>query len=126
MRVTGDFATAEALVQDAVHAALKHWPMEGIPDRPDAWLFTVARRRAVDGPRRADNYRGELALLQWPVQPAGDERLRLIFTCCHPALPGQSRSRGSAASSLAVTAPSFTIYLVDLTRSRCYRTLYDY
>ena len=86
MRVTGDFATAEDLVQDAVLAALQHWPAEGIPDRPDAWLFTVARRRALDGFRRADNYRAKLALLQWPLQPAEDERLRLIFTCCHPAL----------------------------------------
>jgi RNA polymerase sigma factor (sigma-70 family) len=86
MRVTGDFATAEDLVQDAVLAALRHWPTEGIPDRPDAWLFTVARRRALDGFRRADNYRAKLAQLQWPVQPAEDERLRLIFTCCHPAL----------------------------------------
>jgi RNA polymerase sigma factor (sigma-70 family) len=87
MRVTGDFATAEDLVQDAVLAALQHWPAEGIPERPDAWLFTVARRRALDGFRRADNYRAKLAQLQWPVQPAEDDRLRLIFTCCHPALP---------------------------------------
>jgi RNA polymerase sigma factor (sigma-70 family) len=87
MRVTGDFATAEDLVQDAVLAALQHWPAEGIPERPDAWLFTVARRRALDGFRRADNYRAKLAQLQWPVQSAVDERLRLVFTCCHPALP---------------------------------------
>jgi RNA polymerase sigma factor (sigma-70 family) len=87
MRVTGDFATAEDLVQDAVLAALQHWPAEGIPDRPDAWLFTVARRRALDGFRRADNYRSKLAQLSWPVQAAEDERLQLIFTCCHPALP---------------------------------------
>ena len=86
MRVTGDFDTAEDLVQDAVLAALQHWPVDGIPDRPDAWLFTVARRRALDGFRRAGNYRAKLAQLQWPVQPAEDERLRLIFTCCHPAL----------------------------------------
>lgn len=92
MRVTGDFATAEDLVQDAVLAALQHWPAEGIPDRPDAWLFTVARRRALDGFRRADNYRAKLAQLQWPVQqPAEDGRLRLIFTCCHPALPRQAQ-----------------------------------
>jgi RNA polymerase sigma-70 factor (ECF subfamily) len=91
MRVTGDFATAEDLVQDAVLAALRHWPTEGIPDRPDAWLFTVARRRALDGFRRADNYRAKLAQLQWPVQPAEDERLRLIFTCCHPALSRQAQ-----------------------------------
>jgi RNA polymerase sigma-70 factor (ECF subfamily) len=87
MHVTGDFAAAEDLVQDAVLAALQHWPAEGIPERPDAWLFTVARRRALDGFRRAGNYRTKLAQLQWPVQPAEDERLRLIFTCCHPALP---------------------------------------
>jgi RNA polymerase sigma factor (sigma-70 family) len=91
MRVTGDFATAEDLVQDAVLAALQHWPDEGIPERPDAWLFTVARRRALDGFRRADNYRAKLAQLQWPVQPAEDERLQLIFTCCHPALPRQAQ-----------------------------------
>jgi RNA polymerase sigma factor (sigma-70 family) len=91
MRVTGDFATAEDLVQDAVLAALRHWPAEGIPDRPDAWLFTVARRRALDRFRRADNYRTKLAQLQWPVQPAEDERLRLIFTCCHPALSRQAQ-----------------------------------
>ena len=46
VRVTGDFATAEDLVQDAVLAALRHWPVEGIPERPDAWLFTVARAAA--------------------------------------------------------------------------------
>jgi RNA polymerase sigma factor (sigma-70 family) len=91
MRVTGDFATAEDLVQDAVLAALQHWPSEGIPDRPDAWLFTVARRRALDGFRRADNYRAKLAQLQWPAQPAENDRLRLIFTCCHPALPQEAQ-----------------------------------
>src|SRR5262249_52712050 len=87
MHVTGDFATAEDLVQDAVLAALQHWPAEGVPERPDAWLFTVARRRGLDVLRREANYRAKLARLQWPVQPAEDERLRLIFTCCHPALP---------------------------------------
>jgi RNA polymerase sigma factor (sigma-70 family) len=91
MRVTGDFATAEDLVQDAVVAALQHWPIEGIPERPDAWLFTVARRRGLDALRREGNYRAKLAQLQWPVQPDPDERLRLIFTCCHPALPRQAQ-----------------------------------
>jgi RNA polymerase sigma factor (sigma-70 family) len=86
MHVTGDFATAEDLVQDAVLAALRHWPSEGIPQRPDAWLFTVARRRGLEAQRREDNYRTKLAQLQWPVQPEPDDRLRLIFTCCHPAL----------------------------------------
>ncbi|GLI02724.1 RNA polymerase sigma factor [Phytohabitans aurantiacus] len=87
MHLTGDFAAAEDLVQDAVLAALRHWPTEGIPDRPDAWLFTVARRRGLDLLRRQDTYRDKLARLQWPVQPDPDEQLRLIFTCCHPALP---------------------------------------
>jgi RNA polymerase sigma factor (sigma-70 family) len=94
MRVTGDFATAEDLVQDAVLAALQHWPDDGIPEHPDAWLFTVARRRALDGFRRADNYRAKLAQLRQlnePGQPAEDERLRLIFTCCHPALPREAQ-----------------------------------
>jgi RNA polymerase sigma factor (sigma-70 family) len=87
MRVTGDFATAEDLVQDAVVTALQRWPAEGIPARPDAWLFSVARNRGRDVLRRDENYRTKLAKLQWPVQPEPDERLRLIFTCCHPALP---------------------------------------
>lgn len=91
MHVTGDFATAEDLVQDAVLAALEHWPVEGIPERPDGWLFTVARRRGLDRLRREDNYRAKLAQLQWPVQPDPDERLRLIFTCCHPALPRRAQ-----------------------------------
>lgn len=87
IHLTGDFATAEDLVQDAVLAALRHWPAGGIPERPDAWLFTVARRRGLDVLRRDHNYATKLAQLQWPVQQEPDERLRLIFTCCHPALP---------------------------------------
>jgi RNA polymerase sigma factor (sigma-70 family) len=87
VRLTGDFATAEDLVQDAVLAALQRWPADGIPDRPDAWLFTVARRRGLDVLRREGTYRRKLAELQWPVQQEPDDRLRLVFTCCHPALP---------------------------------------
>lgn len=83
----GDFSTAEDLVQDAVVAALRRWPDDGIPDRPDAWLFTVARRRGLDVLRREGNYRRKLAQLQWPFEQAADDRLRLVFTCCHPALP---------------------------------------
>jgi RNA polymerase sigma-70 factor (ECF subfamily) len=95
MAVTGDFSTAEDLVQDAVVTALRRWPTEGIPDRPDAWLFTVARNRGLDVFRREANYRTKLAQMQWPVQPDPDERLRLIFTCCHPAL--------SRAAQIALT-----------------------
>jgi RNA polymerase sigma-70 factor (ECF subfamily) len=87
----GDFSAAEDLVQDAVETALHRWPTEGIPDRPDAWLFTVARCRGLDVLRRQENYRTKLAQLQWPVRTGPDDRLRLIFTCCHPALPQASQ-----------------------------------
>jgi len=85
--LVGDFSTAEDLVADAVEAALTHWPTEGIPDRPDAWLYTVARRRGLDLLRRETRYRQKLALVPWPAEPQPGDRLRLIFTCCHPALP---------------------------------------
>ncbi|MDG4786640.1 sigma factor-like helix-turn-helix DNA-binding protein [Micromonospora sp. WMMD1102] len=87
VHLTGDFSTAEDLVQDAVEAALRHWPAEGIPDRPDAWLYTVARRRGLDVLRRDARHRDKLALIVWPTRPDPGDRLRLIFTCCHPALP---------------------------------------
>ena len=83
----GDFAAAEDLVQDAVEAALEHWPHEGIPDNPDGWLYTVARRRGLDVLRRDARYREKLDQLPWPPPSVPDDRLRLIFTCCHPALP---------------------------------------
>jgi RNA polymerase sigma factor (sigma-70 family) len=85
--LVGDFAAAEDLVQDAVEAALTRWPVDGVPDRPDAWLFTVARRRGLDVLRREIRHRDKLALVAWPGDPEPDDRLRLIFTCCHPALP---------------------------------------
>jgi RNA polymerase sigma-70 factor (ECF subfamily) len=83
----GDFSAAEDLVQDAVEAALATWPVDGVPDRPDAWLYTVARRRGLDVLRRQIRHRDKLALVPWPTEPRPDDRLRLIFTCCHPALP---------------------------------------
>jgi len=85
--LVGDFATAEDLVADAVEAALVHWPVDGIPERPDAWLYTVARRRGLDLLRRESRHRDKLALVPWPAEPEPDDRLRLMFTCCHPALP---------------------------------------
>ncbi|MEU4693785.1 sigma-70 family RNA polymerase sigma factor [Actinoplanes sp. NPDC023714] len=85
--LVGDFTDAEDLVADAVEAALTHWPADGIPERPDAWLYTVARRRGLDRLRREHRHRRRLALVAWPAEPEPDARLRLIFTCCHPALP---------------------------------------
>src|SRR3954452_9016283 len=91
MHLTGDFAAAEDLVQDAVLAALRHWPQDGIPQRPDAWLFTVARRRGLDVMRRERNSAAKLAGLHWPAEPGPDGRLQLIFTCCHPALSREAQ-----------------------------------
>ncbi|MEU1734193.1 sigma-70 family RNA polymerase sigma factor [Streptosporangium sp. NPDC020145] len=87
----GDFSAAEDLVQDAVEAALRRWPVEGIPQRPQAWLYTVARRRGLDVLRRESNYRAKLAQLRRPEPGMADDRLRLIFTCCHPALAPAAR-----------------------------------
>ena len=93
MRLLGDFDLAEDLVQDALIAALEHWPTEGIPRRPGAWLLTTARRKAVDRWRREARYRARVPLLDAaPLPPMvqeeveADDRLRLLFICCHPAL----------------------------------------
>jgi predicted RNA polymerase sigma factor len=91
MHLLGDLAAAEDLVQDAIDTALQRWPVEGIPARPDAWLSTVARRRAIDVLRRQSSYREKLAQLQWPVRSEADDRLRLLLTCCHPALPRKAQ-----------------------------------
>lgn len=96
VRVTGDIDVAEECVQDAYARALATWPTTGIPVKPAAWLTTVARRRAIDVARRASTHGRALPLLVERVgssmaEATGppdvtDDRLRLIFTCCHPAL----------------------------------------
>ena len=98
VRITRDLDTAEECVQDAYAQALTAWPDGGVPARPGAWLTTVARRRAMDLIRRNDTLRAKLPLLAGPGLDRGpdalieaaedvpDDRLRLIFTCCHPAL----------------------------------------
>jgi RNA polymerase sigma factor (sigma-70 family) len=105
LRIVRDVDAAEEIVQEAFAQALDHWPTYGTPDRPGAWLLTTARRRALDrlrGARRAGArahalaYEAALgALDETPdvVDPVEipDDRLRLIFTCCHPALPSDSR-----------------------------------
>jgi RNA polymerase sigma-70 factor (ECF subfamily) len=91
-RILGDFDAAEEVVQDALLAAWQQWPVDGMPDRPGAWLWTVARRRAIDVLRRDIRYQERLSALALPVeQAADDDRLMLIFTCCHPALSPEAR-----------------------------------
>jgi RNA polymerase sigma-70 factor (ECF subfamily) len=99
VRQFGDLDLAEEVASDAVAAALERWPVDGVPLRPGAWLLTTARRKAVDRLRRDKAYAARLAVLQAEVDRDGpavepaddedvpDERLRLFFTCCHPALP---------------------------------------
>jgi RNA polymerase sigma-70 factor (ECF subfamily) len=102
---TGDWDLAEECAQDAFTQALRRWPRDGVPNRPGAWLMTVARNGAIDRMRRSSNYRAkveELAVMATrdtgPDIPepdddgsVPDERLRLIFTCCHPALAMEAR-----------------------------------
>jgi RNA polymerase sigma-70 factor (ECF subfamily) len=96
----GDFDLAEDAFQDAALAALERWPRDGVPDNPGAWLLTTARRKAVDRIRReAKRDAKQQAALEWSQDEAdevspnmiGDDRLRLIFTCCHPALASDAQ-----------------------------------
>jgi RNA polymerase sigma-70 factor (ECF subfamily) len=107
IREVGDFDLAEDVVQDALAAALETWPSRGIPANPGAWLTTTARRRAIDRVRRDARRLDKEALLLRLVEterqateeeqeddvPSAipDDRLRLIFTCCHPALSPEAR-----------------------------------
>jgi RNA polymerase sigma-70 factor (ECF subfamily) len=90
IRLTGDWQLAEECVQEAFEAALVHWPDEGVPRRPGAWLTTTARNRALDRWRRGAVEAAKLKeVAEMPAADGegwGDDRLRLIFTCCHPAL----------------------------------------
>ena len=105
IRTTGDWDLAEECAQDAFALALQRWPRDGIPGKPGAWLTTAARNRAIDVLRRravgAAKLR-EVAAMSYEPEPYGpdqgagdsgvtDDRLRLIFTCCHPALSLEAR-----------------------------------
>jgi RNA polymerase sigma-70 factor (ECF subfamily) len=89
-RRTGDFALAEECVQDALVRALERWPRDGVPARPGAWLMTVARNRALDRLRRDHVERGKLGQLKASARDP-DDRLKAIFTCCHPALAREAQ-----------------------------------
>lgn len=105
LRIVRDIDAAEEIVQEAFAQALDHWPADGTPDRPGAWLLTTARRRALDRLRHARRAEARAEALAYEAalgamdegpdvtdpEAIPDDRLRLVFTCCHPALPGDSQ-----------------------------------
>jgi RNA polymerase sigma-70 factor, ECF subfamily len=98
VRVTRDLDTAEEAVQDAYVRALETWARDGVPTRPGAWLTTVARRRALNLLRRGRTLEAKLPLLLGSAEDEPDDadaipddRLRLVFTCCHPALAREAQ-----------------------------------
>jgi RNA polymerase sigma-70 factor (ECF subfamily) len=101
IRVSGSFDLAEEAMQDAFATAIERWPAQGIPEKPGAWITSVAHRKLIDYARRANTRRDKEDQLLYETSPATsrndaapdaeemnfpDDRLRLIFTCCHPAL----------------------------------------
>ncbi len=100
IRVLGDFELAEDAVQDAFTIALERWPCDGVPANPGAWIVATARNRAIDRIRRDRVFRQKAELLarlaelpaeEEDVSSIPDDRLALVFTCCHPALAAESR-----------------------------------
>jgi RNA polymerase sigma-70 factor, ECF subfamily len=99
IRLLGDFDQAEEALQEAFAAAIEQWPRDGMPAHPRAWLVSAGRFKAIDSMRRRirfDAARADLAkrldavtpdTAEWDEQGIEDDRLRLVFTCCHPALP---------------------------------------
>jgi RNA polymerase sigma factor (sigma-70 family) len=105
LRMVRDIDLAEEIVQEAFEQALDRWPVTGTPDRPGGWLLTTARRRAIDRLRRTRRAGAKAEALAYEAtlgaddgspdvsdpETITDDRLRLIFTCCHPGLPADSR-----------------------------------
>ena len=100
IRILGDFDLAEEAVQEAFAVALERWPRDGLPDNPGAWIVRTARNHAIDRLRRERRYEDKLRELEllMPGEPEDqpdtslpDDRLRLFFTCCHPALAPEVR-----------------------------------
>jgi RNA polymerase sigma-70 factor (ECF subfamily) len=105
LRMVRDIDLAEEIVQEAFEQALDRWPVAGTPDRPGGWLLTTARRRAIDRLRRTRRAGAKAEALAYEAtlgaddgspdvsdpETITDDRLRLIFTCCHPGLPADSR-----------------------------------
>jgi len=101
IRLVGDFDLAEEAMHEAVMAAMEQWPREGVPANPRAWLVSTGRFKAIDRLRRRARFNASLEevalqtesfdLAEWDDQHIEDDRLRLIFTCCHPALPQEAQ-----------------------------------
>lgn len=100
IRVVGDFDLAEEALHDAFTAAIAHWPHTGVPANPRAWLIATGRFKAIDALRRRARFDQSMTQLSHPKvfdpfeeeeQAVEDDRLRLIFICCHPALPAEAR-----------------------------------
>ncbi|GHF61855.1 RNA polymerase subunit sigma-24 [Streptomyces griseus] len=120
VRRFGDLDLAEEVTSEAIEAALRHWPAEGVPARPGAWLLTTARRRAVDRLRRDQAYAARLAVLRADAERAEavapapdaagagelpDDRLQLFFTCTHPALAAEDRAALTLRCLAGLTTP---------------------
>jgi RNA polymerase sigma-70 factor, ECF subfamily len=115
IRVTGTWDLAEECAQDAFERALERWPRDGIPSSPAAWLKTTARNRALDRLRRAtvgEAKLKDLMMLRTSDEAADgddsgieDDRLRLMFTCCHPALPVEAQVALTLRSLAGLTTP---------------------
>ena len=103
IRLLGDFELAEDALHDAFRAALEQWPKEGVPANPRAWLVSAGRFKAIDAMRRRARFDASQASIAEQLGRRGprrrdlddesieDDRLRLIFTCCHPALAPEAR-----------------------------------
>jgi RNA polymerase sigma-70 factor, ECF subfamily len=103
IRLLGDFELAEEALHDAFAAAIQQWPQDGIPANPKAWLVSTGRFKAIDGMRRRARFDASVVELarrldaesavpvEWDDSGIEDDRLRLIFICCHPALPAEAR-----------------------------------
>ncbi|WP_368367127.1 RNA polymerase sigma factor [Actinomadura sp. WMMA1423] len=111
IRMTGDWDLAEECAQEAFARALERWPLDGVPRRPGAWLTTTARNHALNRIRRGATETAklrELGTMQAPQEPPErdglpDDRLRLVFTCCHPALPVEARVALTLRTVLGLT-----------------------
>lgn len=127
IKITGDWALAEDCTQDAFAAAVTDWAVKGVPANPGAWLTTVAKNRAIDRLRRASTEQRavqQLAVLESltdvDVYELEDDRLRLIFTCCHPALAMDARValtlRTIAGLTIAEIARAFLVTESTMTK----------